>query len=150
MSDSAASDSALEVSPRWQCIAVAAAFVTSVAACVAVYVLFAASGPWIEAPPNLRWSAQEMTAARGKAQPRPDALAIGPDATGTIVVSLNTTFRARDYPVIAWDLSAVPDDVEATVLWYSDIDSSRVFRHALVAEGGHLAPVGLARDPGWL
>jgi len=91
-----------------------------------------------------------MTAARGKAQPRPDALAIGPDATGTIVVSLNTTFRARDYPVIAWDLSAVPDDVEATVLWYSDIDSSRVFRHALVAEGGHLAPVGLARDPGWL
>jgi hypothetical protein len=151
MSDSAASGSDFVISPRWQCLAAAAAFVASLAVCAVAYLAFAAPGPWLQAPPSLRWSAQEMTAARGKAQLRPEGLVIAaPDSTGTAVVSLNTTFRARDYPVIAWDASAIPEDVEATVLWYSDIDSSRVFRHALVNEAGRLAPVRLAQDPGWL
>ncbi|TMH55588.1 MAG: hypothetical protein E6H53_16670 [Betaproteobacteria bacterium] len=73
-----------------------------------------------------------------------------PDATRAVVISLNTSFRARDYPVIEWDAAGVPDNVEATMLWYSDIDASRVFRHSLIVEGGRLAPVTLVQDRGWI
>jgi hypothetical protein len=151
MSDSAAAAPAVTVSPLWQCIAAATSFVVSVAACVVGYLAFAASGPWIGAPPILHWSARELSATRGRVQPMPDALIIAaPDSSGTVVISLNTTFRARDYPVVAWDAAGIPDDVEATLLWYSDIDSSRVFRHPLSVEDGRIAPARVAQDPGWL
>ena len=151
MSDSAAAAPAVTVSPLWQCIAAATAFVASVATCVVGYVAFAASGPWLGAPPILHWSARELTATRGRVQPIPDALLVAaPDATGTVVISLNTTLRARDYPVIAWDAAAIPDDVEATLLWYSDIDSSRVFRLPLSVEAGRVAPAHVGHAPGWL
>jgi hypothetical protein len=151
MSDSAVAAPAVTISPLWQCIAAAAAFVMSVAACAVGYLAFVGSGPWLAAPPILHWNARELSATRGRVQPTPDALLVAaPDATGTVVISLNTTFRARDYPVIAWDATGIPDDVEATLLWYSDIDSTRVFRHPLNVEAGRIAPVHVARAPGWL
>jgi len=141
----------MTLSPAGRRIAVITVFGASAAACLLGYLAFAAPGRWLDAPPSLQWRARELAVTRGSGQLAPEGLVISaPDATRAVVISLNTSFRARDYPVIEWDAAGVPDNVEATMLWYSDIDASRVFRHSLIVEGGRLAPVTLVRDRGWI
>ena len=141
----------MTLSPAGRRIAVITVFGASAAVCLLGYLAFAAPGRWLDAPPSLQWRARELAVARGSGQLAAEGLVISaPDATRTVVISLNTSFRARDYPVIEWDAAGVPDNVEATMLWYSDIDASRVFRHSLIVEGGRLAPVTLVQDRGWI
>ena len=141
----------MTLSPAGRRIAVITVFGAGAAVCLLGYLAFAAPGRWLDAPPSLQWRARELAVARGSGQLAPEGLVISaPDATRTVVISLNTSFRARDYPVIEWDAAGVPDNVEATMLWYSDIDASRVFRHSLIVEGGRFAPVTLAQDRGWI
>ena len=141
----------MTLSPAGRRIAVITVFSAGAAVCLLGYLAFAAPGRWLDAPPSLQWRARELAVARGSGQLAAEGLVISaPDATRTVVISLNTSFRARDYPVIEWDAAGVPDNVEATMLWYSDIDASRVFRHSLIVEGGRLAPVTLVQDRGWI
>jgi len=141
----------MTLSPSGRRIAVITVFGASAAVCLLGYLAFAAPGRWLDAPPSLQWRARELAVTRGSGQLAPEGLVISaPDATRTVVISLNASFRARNYPVIEWDAAGVPDNVEATMLWYSDIDASRVFRHSLIVEGGRLAPVTLVRDRGWI
>jgi hypothetical protein len=132
-------------------IAVAAVFLASAALCVLGYLALAARGPWFGSAQTLHWTPKELTVARGIAQRTREGLAItSPDAARTVVISINTSFRSRDYAVIAWDAAGVPDDVEATLLWYNDYASSRVFRRALIVETGRIVPADVAQDPGWI
>jgi len=141
----------MTLSPAGRRIAVITVFGASAAVCLLGYLAFAAPGRWLDAQPSLQWRARELAVTRGSGQLAPEGLVISaPDATRTVVISLNTSFRARDYPVIEWDAAGVPDNVEATMLWYSDIDASRVFRHSLIVEDGRLAPVTLEQDRGWI
>ena len=141
----------MTLSPAGRRIAVITVFGASAAVCLLGYLAFAAPGRWLDAQPSLQWRARELAVTRGSGQLAPEGLVISaPDATRTVVISLNTSFRARDYPVIEWDAAGVPDNVEATMLWYSDIDASRVFRHSLIVEGGRFAPVTLVQDRGWI
>ncbi len=141
----------MTLSPAGRRIAVITVFGASAAVCLLGYLAFAAPGRWLDAQPSLQWRARELAVTRGSGQLAPEGLVISaPDATRTVVISLNTSFRARDYPVIEWDAAGVPDNVEATMLWYSDIDASRVFRHSLIVEDGRLAPVTLVQDRGWI
>ena len=126
-------------------------FLMSLAACGALYLAWTAPGPWLGAPPTLRWGAREMTITRGSASQTPDGLVVtAPDTSRNVVISLNTSFRARDYPVIAWRGVNIPDGVEPTLLWYTDLQGSRVLRHTIAVEAGRLLPVSVANDPGWL
>lgn len=131
---------------------VIALFLAGVTACLFVYLKVAATGSWRSGAPSHQWSAREFTVKRGIAQLTPEGLVIiAPDAaTRTVVISLDTELRARDYPLIAWEASNIPGAVQATLLWYSDVDSTRVFQRNFVQEGGHLAPIVLAEDRGWL
>jgi hypothetical protein len=141
----------MTLSPARRRIAVIAVFGASVAVCLLGYLALAAPGPWFGAPQSLQWKARELTVTRGTAQPTPGGLVVSaPDATRTAVISLNTSFRARDYPVIGWDAAGMPDSVEATMLWYSDVDTSRVFKRALTVEAGRLMPAALAQERGWI
>lgn len=137
--------------PAGRRIAVVAVFGAGAAVCLLGYLAIAAPGRWLDAPPSLQWGARELAVTRGTGQLSPGGLVISaPDVTRTVVISLNTSFRARDYPVIAWDAAGMPDQVEATMLWYSDIDASRVFRRSLIVEAGRLTPAALAQDRGWI
>ena len=137
--------------PAGRRIAVVAVFGAGAAVCLLGYLAIAAPGRWLDAPPSLQWGARELAVTRGTGQLSPGGLVISaPDPTRTVVISLNTSFRARDYPVIAWDAAGMPDQVEATMLWYSDIDASRVFRRSLIVEAGRLTPAALAQDRGWI
>jgi hypothetical protein len=139
------------ISAAWQGIAALAVSIASVVIVLLVYLAFAAPGPWLDAPPTLEWKARELAASRGTAQLTPAGLIVtAPDPTHTAVIALNTSFRARDYPAVAWDAEGIPDDADVTLLWYSDINSSRVFRRALSVEAGRVAQITLAQDPGWL
>jgi hypothetical protein len=138
-------------SVAWQSLTAVAIFFGSLALCALGYLAFAASGPWLSAPPTLEWQARELTGARGSTRLAQGALVVAaPDASRTVVISLNTSFRARDYPVIAWDAAGIPGNLEATLLWYSDINSSRVFKRPLTIEVGRVAPAAVDQDPGWL
>jgi len=149
--DYPASGAVAATAPAWQCVAGGLLFLASLALCVLGYLAFAAPGPWLDAPPILQWSAREFSVTRGSAQQTEAGLVVtAPDATRSVVIALNTSFRARDYPVIAWDAANVPQGVVATLLWYSDIHASRMFRRPVAIEGGHLTPVSVSGDPGWL
>jgi hypothetical protein len=138
-------------SPTARRIAVAAVFLASAALCLLGYLALAAPGPWFGAAQTLHWTPKELTVTRGIAQRTREGLAItAPDAARTVVISVNTSFRSRDYALIAWDAAGVPNDVEATLLWYNDYVSSRVFRRALTVEAGRIAPAFVAQDPGWI
>jgi hypothetical protein len=139
------------LSGAWQRNAAIVVSVSSIAILLLSYLAVAAPGRWLDAPPILQWKAREFSASRGTAQHTSAGLVVtAPDATRTAVIALNTSFRARDYLEIAWDAMGIPDNAELSLLWYSDINSSRVFRHPLTLESGRIAPVNLAQDPGWL
>jgi hypothetical protein len=126
-------------------------FGASALLCVCGYLALTASGPWIGGAAERSWTAQEFTVTRGAARPGADGLSLlAPDASGTVVVSLNVSLRSRDYPVIAWDALNVPDGVEATLLWYSDFRASRISTRALAVDGHRIAPADLAQDRNWI
>ena len=153
MSDSPASQAAASTtaSPAARGIVVAAVFLASAALCLLGYLALAAPGPWFGAAQKLQWTPDEFTVTRGIAQLTREGLAItAPDAARTVVISVNTSFRSRDYALIAWDAAGIPDGVEVTLLWHNDYASSRMFRRALTVEGGRIAPAFVAQDPGWI
>lgn len=119
--------------------------------CVVGYLALSVPGSWIGGAPQLQWTAAELSLKRGAGQLARDGLVLSAaDATSTVVVSLGTSFRARDYPGIAWDVTGVPEGVEAAVLWYNDYQPSRVFSRSLSVETGRIRPAMVARDPSWI
>jgi hypothetical protein len=132
-------------------IIAACLFGASAVLCIAAYLALTVSGPWLGGAAERSWTAQELTVTRGTARPGEDGLALlAPDASGTVVVSLNASLRSRDYPVIAWDVLNVPDGVEATLLWFSDYRASRISTHALAIEAHRIGPADLANDRNWI
>lgn len=124
---------------------------TSVALCVVGYLALTVQGSWFTSARTLQWTPADFTVARGTAQLRADGLAlVAPDATGTTLVSLNTSLRSTDYPVIAWQTTGVPDYVEVALLWRNEYEPTRVFNRRLEAEAGRIAPFSLEHDPNWI
>jgi len=126
-------------------------FGLSAVVCLLGYLAYATHGRWIGGPPAMRWNATEFKVQRGTARPGKDILSIvAPDDSGTVVISLNTSFRASDYPAVLWRATNVPDGVEAALLWYSDYRASRMSTRALTVETGQLAQVDMTGDPDWI
>src|SRR5213593_2988600 len=114
MSDSPQAAAPTLASPATRRIAVAAVFLASAALCMLGYLALAAPGPWFGGTRTLHWTPEEFTVTRGSALRTREGLVItAPDATRTVVISVNTSFRSRDYALIAWDVVGVPGYVEA-------------------------------------
>jgi len=138
-------------SAAWQCLTALALFLASIVIGLSGYLALAAPGPWLDTRPSLQWTAAKLRAARGTAEPgRAGLVVTAADASHSAIVALDTSFRARDYLAVAWDVSGVPDNVQATLLWYSDVNSSRVFRRPLTVDSGHIAPAIVDGEPHWL
>jgi hypothetical protein len=114
--------------------------------------MLAASGPWIGGAAERHWAADSLAVTRGSAHLGPNGLLVlAPDATGTVVISINqTALRSTDYPVIAWDAVDVPDAVEAALLWNTDYRASRVSMRPLTIEAGRILPIDVTRDQNWI
>ena len=75
-----------------------AVFALALFACVAGYLALSVPRAWFGGAPQVRWTARELSLARGTGGLKGDSLALtAPDATRTVVVSLVTTLRAQDY-----------------------------------------------------
>ena len=126
-------------------------FCIAAAVCLVGYLALAARGAWFGGPPELHWSATEFKVTRGTARLGADGLLLlAPDATGTFVVSFNTSFRSTAYPVIAWDAINVPEGIEVGLLWNNDYQRARMFTRPLAIEAGRIAPADLSGDRDWI
>ena len=123
----------------------------SVALCALAYLAVTVQGAWLGGARTLHWTPHEFTVARGSGQFRADGLALtATDATNAVLVSVNTSLRSTDYPVIAWRTTGVPDAAEAGLLWRNDYEPGRIFNRRLDVEAGHVQPFSLLHDPNWV
>lgn len=123
---------------------------SSLTLCVLGYLAFAVQGSWFTRAPALHWTADAMAVSRGTARLGPEGLVLtAPDASGTTMVTVTTSLRSSNYPVIAWQSSGVPDNVEAALLWRSDYAPGRVFNRRLTIDAGQIQPFSLASERNW-
>jgi hypothetical protein len=125
--------------------------VASVTLCALAYLAITVQGSWLSGAPTLHWTARDFTVARGAGEVRADGLSLkANDASSAVLVSLNTSLRSSDYPVIAWKTTGVPDAAEVGLLWRNDYEPGRVFNRRLEVEAGRVQPFSLLHDPNWV
>jgi hypothetical protein len=126
-------------------------FLASALICICVYLAVTVQGPWFSSANTLHWTPRELAVTEGSAQLRPDGLAVRPsDAVHPVRIAVTTSLRAGDYPVLAWETTGVPDDVEAAVLWQNEYEPGRVFNQRVDVEAGRIQPTSLAQNPKWI
>jgi len=82
---------------------IALAFVAGLVLCVLAYLAYAVPGRWTSSATEQSFGATRLTVPRGTAALAGDELVVSRAAEdGNTVVSVNTDFRAADYPVVAW------------------------------------------------
>jgi hypothetical protein len=119
--------------------------------CICVYLAIAVQGPWFSSARTLHWTPADLSVTGGSAQVRPDGVAVrASDAVHPVRIAINTSLRATDYPVIAWDTLGVSDDLEVAVLWQNEYEPGRVFNQRVDVEAGRVQPVSLARNDKWV
>jgi hypothetical protein len=126
-------------------IALGAAFVVTVFGYLAV----ASPDAWFPSATPKEWSPRMFAVARGTGAIDRDALIVTAGGAG-VLVTLETDFRASDYPAIAWSAANVPDDVDVRLIWRSDYAPAKVNSAAIPIAAGQLRPVVVARDPNWV
>src|ERR1700694_2037866 len=112
----------------------------STAVCVLGYLALSVPGAWCSSVSDVAWSGGDFRVPRGNARAQPGALAVlAPDASGVALVSVTSTFRSSDFPVIAWDVD-VPPGVVVTLLWRNEYEPQRVFNRPLAVAARQLCP----------
>ncbi len=118
--------------------------------CIFVYLAMTVQAPWFSNAKTLHWTPRDLSVTEGSAQLRPDGLAVRTsDATHPVRIAVNTSLRATDYPVIAWETTGVSDDLEVTVLWQNEYEPGRVFNQRVDVEAGRVQPISLAQNKKW-
>jgi hypothetical protein len=119
--------------------------------CLIAYLALAVPGSWFGKADAMHWGLKDLSVSRGTAQPVTEGwLVVAPDASGTVIVAINTSIRSTDYPGIAWDAGDIPETVTAALLWRNDYEPGRVFSQPLVVDGGQLLAVSLTHNAGWV
>src|SRR6202022_3396375 len=125
-------------------------FLASALICIFVYLAMTVQGPWFGNAKTLHWAPGDLSVTEGSAQLRPDGLAVrASDAVHPVRIAINTSLRATDYPVVAWETSGVSDDLEVAVLWQNEYEPGRVFNQRVDVEAGRVQPISLARNNKW-
>ena len=126
-------------------------FLASAMVCTFVYLAMTVEGSWLSSAKTLHWTPRELSVTEGSAQLRPDGLAVrASDAVHPVRIAINTSLRAIDYPVIAWETSGVSDNLEVAVLWQNEYEPGRVFNQRVDVEAGHVQPISLAQNNKWV
>ena len=130
---------------------VALVFAASLVACLAAYVAVATPGRWFSSAPDISYSAKALTLARGAGTLDSNELVLTRAAEdGNTIVSIATDFAAADHAQVAWIVSGIAPNVSAALLWYTDVEPSRVNRRSLPVDAGSLAPLDLQHGTHWI
>ena len=126
-------------------------FGASLLLCLAAYVALTVPGNWFPSAAPRAWTARELTLTRGAGAIDGDALLVTAiDASGLALVTLNSNFRASEYPTIAWTATYVSEQSDVRLLWSTDYAPSRINSVPLTVVSDRLLPASLARDPNWV
>lgn len=123
----------------------------ALALCLLGYLALAVPGSWFPSAASRTWAATEFALTRGVGVIHDGELVVqAPDATGTVLVTLNTDFRSSDYRAIAWIATGVPDDADVRLLWRTDYAPAKLNSAPVAIAAGRLRPLTLAGDPAWV
>src|ERR1700680_590723 len=126
-------------------------FLASALICIVVYLAMTVQGPWFGSAKTLHWAPGDLSVTEGSAQVRPDGLAVhASDAVHPVRIAINTSLRATDYPVIAWETLGISDDLEVAVLWQNEYEPGRVFNQRVDSERARVQPISRARNNKWV
>ncbi len=130
---------------------VGATFALALCALLLGYLAFAVPGNWFTAASPTSYAASTIAIAVGKGTVVDGALVIGPaDASGTVIVTVPASFRASDYPGVAWSVSGLPAGTEARLLWRSEFKPGRTYMAEIPVEGDRLAPIVASSSADWI
>jgi hypothetical protein len=130
---------------------VAITFLSALAGCTLVYLVFAIEGKWFSAVPDRFFGANNLVMARGSAVREGDELVITREGPGgETIVSVVTDLRSADYPVIAWVAIDVPESAQVTLLWHTDYEPAQIRKLPVRVVSGRLLPVAVVTDPHWV
>ncbi|MCL2310443.1 MAG: hypothetical protein FWC42_09290 [Proteobacteria bacterium] len=126
-------------------------FIASLFICTLVYLAWTLPGAWFSNASIKAWLPQNIAVARGTLIGVESGQAhFAPETTGLAVLTVNARFPARDYPVLDWDISGLPDGTAAKLLWRTDYAPNAQRQVDLVVENGRLLPMTVAHQIGWL
>jgi hypothetical protein len=120
-------------------------------ACLLCYLAVAVPGAWFPSAPTLSWSARDLRLAEGGATISNGEFvvtAVSP-RSAVALITLQTDFRAQDYPGIAWVAIDVPDNAQVQMIWRTDYAPLKLNTIGVPTASGRLLPVVLANDPDW-
>ena len=131
---------------------IALAFAAALTLCLLAYLAYAVPGRWISSVVEQPFGAAQLSVPRGTAALVGNDLVVSRAAEdGNTVVSVNTNFRAADYPVVAWLAAGFQTDARVALLWRTDVEPARVNKRVLDVQGdGQLVPVDVHEDQHWL
>ena len=129
----------------------AAIFVAAFAFCVIAYLAIAVPGNWIAEGPPLAWGAKDLQISKGAGRIVASELHVLPaDATGLAVVSLKTSLRSSTYAAIEWIAIDVPEHIDISLLWRTDVKPEQLNSIPLSVIGGKLLRVVTRDHPAWI
>ncbi len=130
---------------------VAITFLSALAGCTLVYLVFAIEGKWFSAVPDRFFGANSLVMARGSAVREGDELVITHEGPGgETIVSVVTDLRSADYPVIGWVAIDVPESAQVTLLWHTDYEPAQIRKLPVRVVSGRLLPVAVVTDSHWV
>jgi hypothetical protein len=125
-------------------------FLASLLVCTLAYLAWTLPGAWFSSASIKTWSPQSITVSRGALVGiEPDRAHFSPEPSGLAVLMVNARFPARDYPVLDWNISGLPDGTVAKLLWRTDYAPNTQRQMGLEVENGRLLPVMVAHESGW-
>ena len=126
-------------------------FVVALLLCVLIYLALNIPASWFPSATPVAWTAQALTLTRGTGSIEGDSLIVtAPDASGLVLVSLNSNFRSSEYPSIAWAAIDVPERSDVRLLWSTDYAPNKLNAAPLTIASGRLVPIVLVKDPDWV
>jgi hypothetical protein len=136
---------------RHPAVSSALIFCAALFCCVLVYVALTVPGSWFPGAAAKHWNARELTLARGVGNVVGDELVVtDTDASGIVLVSVNSDLRATDYAAIAWLAADVAERADVRMLWRSDYQPNKLNTAPITVEARALQPLTLAANPAWI
>lgn len=144
-----ASDARASLRP-WRAALVLGAL--SLIACVLGYLVIAVPGAWFPDASPMTWTAKDLRLAEGSAALANDEFVVtaAHPRTGIALVTVQTDFRARDYPAIAWSAIDLAESADVQMVWRTDYAPLKINTISVTVASGRLLPVVTANDPNWV
>ncbi|MDR0250999.1 MAG: hypothetical protein LBI35_06805 [Burkholderiales bacterium] len=126
-------------------------FVASLLVCMLAYLAWTLPGAWFSGASVKIWSPQNITVVRGALiGVESNQAHFSPEPNGLAVLAVNTRFPARDYPVLDWAISSLPEGTAAKFLWRTDYAPNAQRQVELVVENGRLLSVTVGHETDWI